>query len=90
MELGAGNGGAIAGTTWSPGGGFTSGTQYTLDLYYADLYAALGNSFTEGQRLYVAIKFNLNNDDWSCPANTNGSSDGDDSNESQKGIIGYY
>ncbi|SVA37515.1 uncharacterized protein METZ01_LOCUS90369, partial [marine metagenome] len=90
MELGAGNGGAIAGTTWSPGGGFTSGSQYTLDLYYADLYAALGNSFTEGQRLYVAIKFNLNNDDWSCPANTNGNDDGDDSNDSQKGNNAYY
>ena len=51
MELGAGNGSSIAGTTWSPTGGFSSGTQYYLDLYYNDLYSVLGNAFTEGQRL---------------------------------------
>ena len=82
MELGAGNGSSVAGTTWSPSGGFVSGTQYYLDLYYSDLYSALSNSFTEGQRLYVAIKFDLTNTDWSCPANNE--SDGDTSNDSQQ------
>tara|TARA_Y100000590_G_scaffold17598_4_gene21103 strand:- start:11500 stop:19866 length:8367 start_codon:yes stop_codon:yes gene_type:complete len=88
MELGAGNGSSIAGTTWSPTGGFSSGTQYYLDLYYNDLYSVLGNAFTEGQRLYVAIKFDLTNNDWACPRDDE--SDGDSTNDSQKGSNAYY
>jgi hypothetical protein len=88
MELGAGNGSSIAGTTWSPGSGFVSGSTYYLDLYYSDLYSALNNSFTEGQRLYVALKFDLNTANWACPRDDE--NDGNTTNDSQKGSNDYY
>ena len=78
-------------TTWSPGGGFASGTTYTLDISTANIKAGLaGGAFTEGGRLYIGIRFGLNNNDWSCPANTNGNSDGDGTNDSAKGNNAYY